>query len=514
MEHKSGNLTGLYMAEEEELGVLPDVPVFVEREPNSYGDFGGSFAMTTRKPITHDRQYRKGDVSDNNPGAAFNEDFTLTNMIDPFQAFLFADAREKASSAPLNGVFRDITGVTATTFTAAAGLAAFQPGHIVLASNFGEPSNNGIDIVTAAASATLTVEGPREVEADPPADARLDAVGYMFAVGDLSIAVDADSVTLIAVAADFTTLQLVPGEWIAVGGDSALTRFADAGNNAPFYGQVATVEAKALSLVKTTGVQAANAGAGKEMQIFFGTVIKNEDDCALIKQRSFTMERQYGCGVGNVEAEYVGGCVANQITINVPTPGADAKVNVDVAYIATRSYERTEAEGILAGTRVLALNEPVYKPGINVYRNRLAVIDETTLNPTGLVAFNQSLTMVINNNLGGNKAIETFGNSAINIGELGISGSLSSYFNGVDTVRKVREGAELTWDLILTRNNHAVILDLASIGLGSAKNNVSANEPITVPLDASAGKGRYGYTMLVSFFRYVPTALVSNNVAG
>lgn len=509
MEHKSGNLTGLFMAEEESLGVLPATPVFVEREPNSYGDFGGSFAMTTRKPITHDRQYRKGDVSDNNPGAAFNEDFTLTNMIDPFQAFLFADGREKPSSAPLNGTFRNITAVTATTFAAAAGLAAFLPGHIVLASGFGEPSNNGIDIVTAAVSGTLTVAGPREIEAAPPVLARLDAVGFMFDAGDLSLNVDLDSVTLISTAGDFTTLSLTPGEWIGVGGDSALTRFAD---NAPFYGQVAEITPDELRLVKTTGVQVDDAGAAKEIQIFFGTVIKNEDDCNLIKQRSFTMERQYGCGVG-VEAEYVGGCVANQITINVPTPGADAKVNVDVAYIATSSYERTAAEGLLEGDRVLALNEPVYKPGINVYRNRLAVIDEQTLNPTGLVAFNQSLTMVINNNLGGNKAIETFGNSAINIGELGISGSLASYFNGVDTVRKVREGAELTWDLILTRNNHAVVLDLASIGLGSAKNNVAANEPITVPLEASAGKGKYGYTMLVSFFRYVPNALVANKTA-
>jgi hypothetical protein len=513
-EQKSGNLTGLYSAAEESLGVLPATPVWKEREPNSYGDFGGTFAMTTRKPITHDRQTRKGEVSDNNPTAGYNEDFTLTNMIDPFQSFLFADAREKASSKPLNGTERTITSVDADSFNAAAGLAAFQPGHIVLASGFSAPSNNGIHIVAAAASAALTVDGVLEIEAAPPAEARLDAVGYMFGAGDLSIAVDLDSVDLVTVAGDFRALNLVPGEYIGVGGDTALTRFSDAGNNAPFYGRVARISAdgKRLTLDKTTGAQANDAGAGKEIQIFFGTVIKNEDDCERIKMRSYTFERQYGCGADQ-EAEYVGGAVANQLTLNIPTPGADAKVNVDLAYIATTSYERTAEEGILAGTRIGAANEPAYKPGINVYRNRIAVVDPVTLNPTALVAYNQQMSLVINNNLGGNKAIEAFGNSGINIGEFSVSGTATSYFNGVETTRRVREGAELTWDFILTKGNAAFAMDIASYGLGNAKANVAPNEPITVPLEGTAGKGQFGYTILTSFFRYVPTVLVANRTA-
>lgn len=521
MEHKSGNLTGLYRAEETELGVLPDPPVWQECEPNSYGDFGGTYAMTTRKPITHDRQARKGDVSDNNPVVNYNEDFTLTNMIDPFQSFLFADAREKPSSSPINGTHRVITAVAdgggagPYTFAAAAGLGGFLVGHIVLASGFGEPSNNGINIVAASAGALLTVESVVEPEAAPPADARLDAVGFMFAPGDLTLTADADSVILASAAVDLRTLNLVPGEWIGVGGDTALTRFADAGNNAPFYGRVAEVDAAAggfIRLDKTTGTQVTNAGAGKEIQIFFGTVIKNEDDCDLITMRSYTFERQYGCGADQ-EAEYVGGSVANQLTINVPTPGADAKVNVDLSYISTRSYERTAAEGVLAGERLPALNEPAYKPGINVYRNRIAVIDPVTLNPTGLVAYNQSLSLVVNNNLGALKAIETFGNAGMNIGEFGVSGTLTAYFRGVETARRVREGADLTWDLILTRNNHAVVFDIGSMGLGNAKANVAPNEAITIPLESSAGKSSLGYTLLTSFFRYVPTVLVANQTA-
>jgi hypothetical protein len=156
-----------------------------------------------------------------------------------------------------------------------------------------------------------------------------------------------------------------------------------------------------------------------------------------------------------------------------------------------------------------ALNEPCFKPGLDVYQHRLAVIDETTLNPTPLIAFNSEATVVINNNLGGNKAIETFGNASINVGEFDVTGSQTSYWTSVAAARKVRQGADLTWHLILTKASKAVILDIASLGLGSARATVEANAPVRLPLDKAAGKGKFGYTLLTTFLRYVPAALVA-----
>lgn len=515
MDSQSGNLTGLFVAEEETLGVLPGVDgadaVWYEREPNSYADFGGNFAMTTRKPITHDRQHPKGDVSDNNPTSGYNEDLTLTNMERPMQGFLYADAREKPSSDPINGTRRAITAVTAADdkYTATAGMGVFKVGHIVLAEGFGVPDNNGINVVTAFTATTLLMASPLEDEAAPPAAARLTAVGFQFGAGIASLVLTDDSLFLDTGAIDATTLGLTPGEWIGVGGDDTITRFADAGNNAPFYARISEVTVEGIRFDKTTGVQATNAGAGKTIQIFFGTVVRNEDDCNLIKARSYTMERQYGCGDGSVEADYVAGASANQLTITVPQPAADAKVTVDLAYIATRSFERNAAEGLLDGTRVAALNEPCFKPGLDVYQHKLAVIDETTLNPTGLVAYNSEASIVINNNLAGNKAIETFGNASMNIGEFTVTGTLNSYWTSVEATRKVRQGADLTWHLILTKAKHAVIFDIASLGLGNGRASVEANNPVKLPLDQAAGKGKFGYTLLVTFLRYAPAVLMA-----
>lgn len=512
-ENQSGNLTGLFVAEESSYGVLPGVDgadaIWYEQEPNSYSDFGGNFAMTTRKPITHDRQYAPGDVSDNSPTVGFNQDLTPNNTTRLMQGFLYADAREKPTTAPLNGTFLPIASVDADSYNRANQLGIFKVGHIVLAEGFGVQDNNGINIVTGVTPAALTMASPLEVEAAPPANARLTAVGFQFGSGIASLVVTEERVFLDTGAIDATTLGLTLGEFVGVGGDDAVTRFANAGVNAPFYARISRLSVDGIEFDKTTGVQADSAGAGKTIQLFFGTVIRNESDCALIKSRTYTQERQYGCGEGEAEADYVTGAAANQLTLTIPTPGADAKITTDLAFIGAQSFERTAEEGLLEGARVVAMNEPCFKPGLDVYQHKLAVIDETTLNPTALVGYTSEASLVINNNIAGNKAIEVFGNSGFNIGEFGVTGSITAYFPGVKGQRTVRLGKKATWHLILTKANAAVIFDIANLGLGNGRATVEANTPVRLPLDTAAGKGKFGYTLLTTFLRYAPAALMA-----
>lgn len=516
MDHQNGNLTSLYAAEEESPGVLPADPVWQEREPNSYSDFGGNYAMSTRKPITHDRQARPGDIADNSPTSGFQEDLTPTNLLVPMRSFLFAEARQRPSSAPIGGAPIVFTDVAATQFKAAAGLGIFKVGHIVRPRGFAEDStNNSIRVVTVVAAGAITVTpGGMTVEADAPDDAVVEAVGFQFTAGHLTLTVLADGIALTTDMAgvDFTTMGFVPGEWHFIGGDDAGTRFGEPGaDNAPFYAQLDSVSATVLAYGKTTGVQVTNNGAGKTIQIFFGSVVRNEDDCNLIREITFTHERQYGCGVG-AEAEYVQGDYANQLTLTVPTPAADAKVTVDFGFIGLTSFERTADEDLLSegDVRLPAPLEPSFKPGLDVYQQKLTVLDPTTLNPTPMVAYSSSSALTINNNLSGIKAVERFGNAGVSIGELSVTGSITAFFTGVTQNRQVRLGKRATWHLILTKANSAIAFDIASLSLGNGRNAVSANTPVTIPLDTTAAKGKYGYSLLVTFFRYVPSVGMAN----
>ena len=63
-------------------------------------------------------------------------------------------------------------------------------------------------------------------EAAPPAAAAMKVVGFQFPSVDTSIVMNGSLVRLQSVATNFTTLGLIAGEWIYLGGDTAGTTFA------------------------------------------------------------------------------------------------------------------------------------------------------------------------------------------------------------------------------------------------------------------------------------------------
>jgi hypothetical protein len=512
---QSGNLTGLYYAEETSLKVLPGTDgadaIWYEREPNSYSDFGGEYSLTTRAPITHDRQRRKGAVTDVEPSGGWNEDLTANNFPRLLQGFLFANAREKASTQPLNGTQRTITGVTATDdrYAAAAGMTMFVVGHLVFASGFTTAANNGLKRVTSSAAGYAGVAEALTDET-PSSTAKVQAVGFQFGSATSALDVSADNLKLTESTTDLTTLGLSVGEWIIVGGDSAAYRFADTGDNSPFYARISAITTGSLTFDKTTGVQTDVAGTGKTIRIFFpNRIIRNEEDCTLIRMKSYTLERQYGCGAGNVEAEYILGSIPNELTINIPTPGADAKVNLDLAFVGMEVDYRNVTDGVYVGTRVSSLNEGFFGTSLNVYQNKLAVLDPATLNPTALVAYLSEATITVNNNVSGVKAIGSFGNAGTNVGTFDVGASTTGWWNGVAVPLAVRNSTDATWHTILTKQNAAIVFDMPLVALGNGRAAVEANAPVTIPLDVSAAKGSAGYTLMTCFFPYVPTVAMA-----
>lgn len=512
VETQSGNLTGLYYAEETSLTVLPVTPIWYEREPNNYADFGGETALTTRTPITHDRQRRKGAVTDVNPSGGWNEDLTANNFPRLMQGFLFANAREKASTQPLNGTQRPITGVTTASdqYAAAAGMTMFIAGHLIYASGFSTANNNGLKVVSASAAGTVTVSSNLTDEASPPNAAMLQAVGFQFGSATVALDVSADNLKMTSSTTDLTTLGLTVGEWIVVGGDTTITRFADTGDGAPFYARISAIAAGSLTFDETTGTQVDAAGTGKTIQIFFpNRLVRNEEDCTLITTKSYTVERQYGCGAGEVEAEYIQGSIPNELTINFPTPGADAKVNIDLTFVGMEVDYRDAITGVYTGTRVSSLNEGFFGTSLNVYQNKIAVVDPATLNPTALVAYLSEATITVANNVSGVKAIGSFGNASVNVGSFDVGGSSTGWWNGVKVPLAVRNSTDVTWHTILTKQNAGVIFDMPLIALGNGRAAIEANAPVTIPLDISAAKGAAGYTLMVCFFPYLPTAVIA-----
>jgi hypothetical protein len=501
------NVTGLSYAEEECLKQLPGVEgadaVWKQLEVNSYSDFGGEIATVAASPISRSRQNQKGTVTDLDASGGANLDFKLTNLVDILQGFFFADVHEPATTKPNNGTSVAITGVVAgtKTYSAAAGLAIFAADDLAIASGFGPVSNNGLRTIATAAAGAVTVVETVVDEAAPSVDARLDRVGYQFAAADIAVAVVGGIPSLVATAGDFTTkTDLYPGQWIFIGGDNAANRFV---NNVG-YARIASIAAKSLTFDETTWTPVNEAGTGITLRIFVPLSLHNEKDPALIKRRSYNIERTLGEGANSTQAEYLEGAVPNEFTLNIPQ--AD-KINADLSFIACDNTQRSGDVGdlIKAGTREVWKPESIYNTSSNIYRMKLSVIDPTSSNPQSLFGFATELTVTINNNVTPAKAIGTLGAFDVNVGNFEVGGSVNAYFSTVEAVRAVRNNADVGLSIITASKNSGFIFDIPLLGLGGGRVTVEKDNPVMLPLESNGAESKFGYTLYYAVFKYLPS---------
>lgn len=497
------NITGLAFAEETTLKTLPGTPVWYGLEPNSYSDFGGELSTVARAPIDPSRQNKKGTITDLDASGGFNIDFTKSNLTRLLQGFFFADARELPNTKALNAAAVTLTGVAASskTYAAASGLGAFTALQLIYASGFSNATNNGLKTVASSTAGTVVVNETLIDEASPPAGAKLQTVGFQFASGDISMAVTSGIPSLVATAANFTTLPgLIPGLWVFIGGDAAGTTFA---NNVG-YARIKSIAAKAIVFDDTSFTPATEAGTGKTIRLFVGTVVKNEKSPSLIKRRSYNIERQLGQGPTSTQAEYLEGAVANEFTLNVPQ--AD-KLNADLTFVACDNTHRSGEAGdeIKGGTRVGVAGEDAYNTSSDIYRIKMSVINPASSNPSALFGYVSEANVSINNNVSPNKAIGTLGAFDTSAGNFEVGGSITAYFTTISAVRAVRQNADVGLSIIGASKNAGFVFDIPLLGLGGGRLNVEKDAPITVPLEPAGAENANGYTMLYEAFSYLPS---------
>lgn len=498
------NVTGLRYAEELTLGVLPGTlgadAVWYQQEPNSYNDFGSQISTVARNPINPSRQRKKGVTTDLDASGGYNQDLTFSNTTRLLQGFFFASAREKFGTQKLNSAAVVMTAIVAAAddYTAAAGLGGIVSGDLLLAEGFGVTANNGIKTANGSSSATaLSVSDALSDEASPPAAAKLTLIGHQFAAADISIAMNGTLVRMLSAAVNLTTLPLLVGEWIHVGGDGALEKFA---NNVGFA-RISAITSGYLEFDKVSWEPQAEAGGSFTIRIFYGSIIRNEPLPADIVRRTYNVERTLGSDLVGVMSEYLVGAVPNEISLNVAQ--AD-KLTIDLSFVATNNEQRTGTQGVKAGTRPTLVVEDAYNTSSDFSRIKLAKVDgDASISP--LFAFATELTLTINNNVTPNKAVGVLGAFDTSAGTFEVGGSITAYFADVTAVQAVRNNDDITLDVVVVKANKGILFDVPLIALGDGRLNVEQDQAITIPLETNAAESSFGYTLLFMWFPYLPT---------
>lgn len=496
------NITGLRFAEETSPKVVSGSANWYLLEPNTYSDFGGQIATVARNPINPSRQRKKGVTTDLDASGGFQQDLTVLNSLRLLQGFFFADIREKKTNQPMNSAALPITGVTGSskTYAAASGLLNYLANHLVYLSGFGVAANNGLKTVASASTATaLVVVETSADEASPPATAEARVVGYKFASATLDVVMNGSLVRLnrASGSVDFTTLGLIPGEWIYLGDDTAGNRFAN--NNG--YARVSSVAATYIELDKVSWTPANETGTGKTIYIYFGSVLKNEDSTDIVR-RTYQLERTLGEDNDGVMSEYLTGAVPNELTLNVPQAG---KVTLDMTFVATDNEQRTGVTGVKTGTRVDLATADAFNTSDDFSRIQLAIVDPLVAAATPLFAYATELTITLTNNVTPNKAVGVLGAFDTSAGTFEVGGSLTAYFSSITAVQAVRNNSDITIDMVMAKANKGIVWDIPLMSLGNGRLNVEQDQPITLPLEQMGAESSFGHTLLFGYFPYLPT---------
>lgn len=508
------NITGLAYAEEGSLGLLPGEgglagsPVWRRLQPNSYNDFGGEVVTVAPNPINPSRQRRKGVTTDLNASGGFNHNLTYENLTDLMQGVFFADIRAQAEQAV---TLVDIDLGNPDEYQVAS-TTDFIVGSLIIGKNFANAANNALNAVTAiVADTSVEVADGQLVDETPGATAAIKVVGFQFADGDAVIDVTGNLPALTSTAvADLTTLGLVPGQWVYLGGDTTASQFTDAANNG--FKRIRSVSATAITFDKSDAAMVADAGvAGKTIQMFFGDVLRNETG-ALIKRRSYNIERTLGApddaAPAQIQSEVLKGAVPNEVSFNIPQ--ADL-ASVDITFVATDNEQRDGATGPKQTGVLDPATASEYNTSSDIGRIRLAVVSNVDEAPIALFAYVTEATISINNNVTPNKAVGVLGAFDVTAGTFEVSGELTAYFSNVAATQAVRTNADVTLDVSFVKDNTAIIMDLPLISLGDGRLNVEVDAPITLPLSTDAASGQdvstdLDHTALITYFDYVPSA--------
>ncbi len=504
IEKIDSNASGLRFAEEETPKNLPGSPVWYPLEPNSYSDFGGALKTVAREPINQSRQRKKGTTTDLDASGGFNQDLTQNNMTRLLQGVVFADVREKFSSIPMNGTPIAMTAIAAADdkYTAASGLNASKVlvNSLLFASGFGAAANNGFRRITAVAAGALTVAESLADEAAPPATAKIEIVGYRFASAtvDITVVSGLPRIARASGSVDFTTLGLIPGEWIYLGSDNTNSSFA---NNVGFA-RVNAVATTYIELDKTDWTPAAETGTGLTVEMFFGQVLKNESDPDNVVRRTYQLERALGEDDDGTMSEYLVGAQPNEMTINVAQ--AD-KVTVDISFVATDNEQRTGATDLKSGDRPAIVNADPFNTTNDFSRIKLSTVEDDDAAPSPLFAFATELKLTVNNNVKPQKAIGVLGAFDTSAGLFEVGGSMTAYFADIGAVQAVRENADVTLDIAMVKQNAGIVFDIPLLSLGNARLNIEKDSAITLPLDVNAAESKFNHTLMIGVFPYLPT---------
>lgn len=348
-------------------------------------------------------------------------------------------------------------GTVANTYAVVSGGAAVVASHLVRATGFAQSANN--QIFKAASSTSGTIVGTAlslVAETSPAAAAKLKVVGFQGASGDIT----ATSSGLASTALDFTTLGLVPGKWLKVGGTAAGDKFATAANND--WVRLIAVAAHALTFdnlpqVGGSVTWAVDAGASKTIKVWFGDHIFNGTT-----RTSVTIEKGF---LGQSVPTYIVN-IGMVVETLVHTITSKQKITGTCSFIGMGGGQSTAQQGVpdvATVGQVMAANANV---------GRLSENGSQLTSPNWATDLNFSIA----NNNRTNESVDSPSPVDVVDGECTVTGTVNTYFGSNVILAKFYNGVQTSINCRVAKNSQALIYQFPRVTLDTGGNPVASGK--------------------------------------
>lgn len=520
------NNTGISVAKEQSLGVLPGSPSWKSLEPNGITNFGAEITTVARDPISQNRQRRKGTITDLDSSVEYEADLTLDSWEDFAEGFIFSNATN--NDLRFLGAVVTGTGFTIPAATAAQAAKlqfnASGPTSLIQTRGYGTEANNGHKILTAdvAASDTEIQVAATVAEASPPTNSILEIAGIRGSAGDLALAIASGVGTLSSgngagTQIDFTTLGLTVGQLIHVGGLTSATQpFSAASTNTIGFARITAIAAAALTLDKISdglvafdGTDDNAGGTDVQIDLLFGRFIRNVPvSSSEFNEQSFQFELASPnlfettppTPLANPDGfEYALGNYCNQMAWSMPLTDKSTAtfgfVGTDTENPVDNGSRKTNAASAIQPTKTSAFNT-----SSDFARLRIQEVDET-----GLTTDFKNLTITFNNNVNPQKCLGILGAAFMNFGNFEVTVEGNVLFSNPRVVNAIRNNETVTMDFVLRNDDGAIGIDIPSMTLGGGGKEFPINESVQLALTGEAFADPTLNTSIgVSLFPVVP----------
>lgn len=491
------NNSSFALAIEDSPGTLPGSPSWHLLEPNSVSRGGAEITTVARKPISRNRQNRKGAITDLDSGWEAELDLTLEHL-----QYLLPPAMYTTWQGP---PYFAVTGVTSTGYTVASG-GALPAGTLIVASGFALAANNSPEtfkVVGASSTSTEIKTSGLATEASIPAsqNAMVEVAGVRGGSGDITMTVSGSTYTLGSTTLDFTTLNLNVGQFIWIGG-AAGSAYAFANSAVRGLARIVSIAAHAIVVDKTSSTFVSDTGSGKTIELYFGRWARNVPvgDADYLEQ-PFQVETTYVDleAVGTPRYSYATGNIINTMTLSFQ--GQDkATMSIEMIGLDTGTptlTQKTNADAPVEPVKVAAINTAA-----DFTRLRVTEVDET-----GVTTDFKDLSITLGNNVSPEKVLGTLGARYMNVGNFDVNGECNVVLTDVAVMEAVRDNRLMTAEIGFRCTDGGCVLDFPSITMGNGQPEIPADESVSLPLSLMAVQDTtLGYTMSASMFPYLPAS--------